>query len=98
MNNFYKQFLQIILGAILTLVSVKSIAQTPKILGQKAHMAQIPTPLTPRSQLQITAYSARIGDGTDRCKGCKTGKDSDKNESRFCIHNLTEKTSHAFCK
>ncbi|HTB25133.1 MAG TPA: subtilase family N-terminal domain-containing protein, partial [Puia sp.] len=66
MNNFYKQLLQIILGTILILGSQLTIAQTPKIQGQKAHMAQIQVAQPGRNQMQtqhapLQMQTAQIG-------------------------------------
>jgi len=53
MNHFYKQSLRIILGSILSICSIFSNAQTPKIQGQQARTAQIKAPQTPRATLQL---------------------------------------------
>jgi subtilisin family serine protease len=74
MSNFYKQYLQIILGAILSLGSKLSIAQTPKIQGQKAHMAQIQAPITPRSQLQTQHAPVQMQNVQVGAKDVRPGK------------------------
>jgi subtilisin family serine protease len=73
MNNFYKDSLLIVAGAILSVCSLSLYAQTPKIQGQQAHRTQIQAPQTPptplsmqpaQSQRQMTALpsqTAQIG-------------------------------------
>jgi hypothetical protein len=74
MNNFYKQFLKLILGTIFMLGSKLLIAQTPKIQGQKAHTAQIQAPISPRSQLQTQQTALQVQTAQIGAKDVRAGK------------------------